>query len=91
MSYQLVLTDEDWKTIRFVGGRYEWADALLAKLPCGDVEADGTQTYRIRESTAWELCEAFAADMDGGHEAFPMLDPRSELWEKLQGFWDSIV
>ena len=29
------------------------------------------------------LCSAIERDIEGGHDAFPMLDPNSELCEKL--------
>ena len=82
MTYQLILTDDDIKTIAFVGGRYCWSEAL-ASLEAGMNE--------IRESDAWQIADAFANDCLGGHSAFPMLDPRSELAEKLNAFWQSIV
>ena len=38
-----------------------------------------------------ELSEAIESDMDGGHDAYPLLDPRSDLAEKLTELYQSIV
>jgi len=45
----------------------------------------------IAENVAWAIAESFQADTEGNHNAFPMLDGRSELADKLYRFWDSIV
>lgn len=82
MSYTLTLTDEDIKTIAFVGGRYEWSKALL-RLDVGE--------NILSELEAWLIREAFDSDTEGGHGYFPMLDGRSELASKLTAFADSIV
>ena len=84
MSYTLILTEDDIETIAFVGHRYCWSDQLLSI----GVEA-GENT--ISEPDAWLFSEAMDADMDGGHSGFPMLDPRSELIDKLIQFWQDIV
>jgi len=82
MAYTLSLTEEDITTIDFVGGRYGWSRALR-RMEVGE--------NRIAEHEAWEICEAFEADTEGGHSPFPMLDPRSELAEKLNRFWVGVV
>ncbi len=46
----------------------------------GGTDDDGA--LELSEPEAWGL---------GGHSAFPMLDPRSELAAKLYTFWESIV
>ena len=72
--YNLTLTDNDVNTIAFVGYRYEWSNALL-EYDVGDNEIIGWK--------AWAIRNAIDDDMEGGHNAFPMLDPRSELAAKL--------
>lgn len=81
-AYVLELTDADVRDIAFVGARYAWAEALLG-LEVGQNE--------LTEPEAWRIKEAIESDMEGGHAAFPMLDPCSDLYEKLQRFWGSIV
>ncbi len=83
--YRLTLTDDDCNTIRFVGGRYEWSNALLAE----GLGIPGE--HEIPEHVAWSLNEAFEADTEGGHSYFPMLDSRSDLAHKLYTFMDAIV
>ena len=76
--YELVLTEEDVATIAFVGNRYEWSSSL-GKLNEG--------VNNLTESQAWEIREAIESDMEGGHDAFPMLDTTSELCEKLYNLY----
>ena len=80
--YCLLLTEEDVRTIAFVGARYSWAQALLA-LEEGENE--------LSEPEAWEIAEAFDADAEGGHALFPMLAPDSDLYAKLVAFREAIV
>lgn len=81
-AYTLALTEDDVRSIAFVASRYSWSDALRA-LEAGE--------HVIAEHEAWRIAEAFAQDTEGGHEPFPMLDPRSPLYERLIAFWNSIV
>ena len=85
MSYQISLTDEDCNAIAFSGGRYCWSDALISEGLCEP------RTYAIPEHTAWELCEAFERDAEGGHSMFPLLDPMSELARKLHRLCQEVV
>ena len=78
----MTLTDEDVKTIAFVGGRYCWSDALSGL-------HDGLNA--ISESEAWEMCAAFDADSVGDHSPFPLLAWESPLYRKLYEFWDGVV
>lgn len=80
-NYTLELTDADVATIAFVGGRYEWSNALL-HLESG--------ANAIPEHEAWEIAAAFHADTEGGHSPFPMLAD-CELRANLREFWDAIV
>lgn len=82
MSYSLTLTAEDVEAIAHVGRRYSWSAALLSL-------AEGQN--EIPEHEAWEIREAFEADMEGGHSPFPMLLPESELHAKLLRLWEEIV
>lgn len=81
-TYILELTEADVRDIAFVGPRYFWSEALLS--------FDAGQND-LSEPEAWLLKDAIENDMMGGHSPFPMLDPHSRLYEKLQGFWSSIV
>ncbi len=78
MSYRLYLTEDDMVTIHFVGGRYAWSDVLMSL----DVGSNS-----ISEASAHEIRDAIDEDMEGGHDAFPMLDPHSRLAEKLTKFY----
>lgn len=78
MTYQLELTEDDLDTIAFVGGRYYWSDSLRHL---------GVGINEIEERDAWEIIEAFEED----DFLFPMLDPHSDLAEKLLDFWQSVV
>jgi hypothetical protein len=80
--YQLNLTEEDIKTIAFVGGRYCWSEAMR-HLTVG--------VNLIPEHEAWEIFEAIELDTVGRHDPLPMLDPRSELAEKINDFINCIV
>lgn len=82
MAYSLFITEEDFKTFRFVGARYCWSEACRNLLNVGD--------NLISEVDARSLRASFEADMEGGHVPFPMLT-RCELRDKLASFWDSIV
>lgn len=93
MAYTLTLTEEDWRTIEFVGGRYGWSKALLDHVRC----AEGVEyrhlggDHQIPEHKAWEIVEAFEQDCEGGHSLFPMLDPDSDLAAKLVRFMEGVV
>lgn len=81
--YTLKLTEADFDTINFVGGRYEWSLWLMHNCEPGVNE--------LQEHQAWDFHEAAAEDAKGGHSYFPMLDNYSDLYEKLQNFLDGIV
>ncbi len=80
--YTLTLTEEDISTIGFVGGRYDWSEAI-SSLVEGENE--------IPEYEAWEINDAFNRDTEGGHSFFPMLNHQSELAGKLFAFMEEIV
>ena len=82
MAYKLELTSDDFRAIEFASGRYSWSNAL-SWLDIGEND--------IAESEAWNIVSAFEEDCEGGHLPFPLLNPESELYEKLQSFWDGVV
>jgi len=82
--YTLNLTESDINTICFVGNRYGWSLALL-------YAHVGIGKNVLTESEAWEIKKGIDEDMKGNHGAFPMLDSRSELAEKLTILYESIV
>jgi len=81
-AYVLTLTEADVDSIAFVGGRYAWSEALLAL---------GPGENHLTEPEAWSIVEAFDRDTEGGHGPFPMLDARSDLYERLLALWNSVV
>lgn len=83
MAYKLTLTDADFDTALFVGDRYAWSAALIRLADIGEND--------LSEPDAWDLRDAFESDTEGGHSLFPMLDPRSDLAQRLVSFMDSIV
>lgn len=96
MSYKLRITARDARTIRIVGCRYDWATALerlvLREIEQADddIPDEGVEV-QIPEHRAWKLKEAFEQDSVGGHSMFPMLDPRSDLHDKLIKLMEEIV
>lgn len=78
-TYKLHITEEEMSTIDFVGYRYGWSHALQDHCVVGD--------NNIPEHIAWEIKDAIEED----DALFPMLDPRSSLYEKLITFWEKIV
>ena len=76
--YVLELTEDEAATIARVGGRYGWSDALSEY---------GEGAHMIAEGDAREIIEGIESDMEGGHDAFPMLDfgtrVGSDLADKL--------
>lgn len=83
--YTLEIDASGASAIQFVGGRYAWADRLLAL----GYASEGTHT--LQEWEAWELAEAFESDTEGGHSPFPVLSPHCTLYENLSRLWESIV
>lgn len=81
-AYFLALTEDDVRTIAFIGDRYDWSNALRL-LDAGE--------NQLAEHEAWRIADAFASDTEGGHTPFPMLDPQSDLFAKLTAFCASIV
>ena len=83
MAYVIELTSEDWKAIEWTGHRYGWSESLI--------EHTQTGANEIPEHIAWEIREAMESDTEGGDSYFPCLNPKSDLYEKLITFIDSIV
>ena len=83
--YALKITRADADTIRFIGSRYDWSDTLMT------LGYASQGNYIVPESDAWMIQAAIESDMEGGHNAFPMLDPRSKLASKLADFVLAIV
>lgn len=83
MSYTITLSAEDIRTIAWVGPRYCWSTWACRRL------SEGANT--LAEHEAWDFKEAIQADMEGNHAPFPLLNPSSELYQRLMAFLDSIV
>ncbi len=92
-AYMIPLTADDWSAIRFAGNRYGWSDVLLrhATEETEPEEANGFALYGLTEPHAWEWRDAVEADMEGGHSAFPLLDPASDLYAKLAATFGEII
>ena len=82
--YRLDLTKDDLNTIGFVGNRYGWSDSLIK---VGVSEGVNELTY----SEVWGIADGIELDCEGGHNGYPMLDPRSDLCEKIHNLYLSIV
>lgn len=78
-TYTLKLTEKESSTVRWVGGRYCWSDALLGYLECAESEEGAQLTL---EDVNY-LREQFEEDTEGGHDFFPCLLPGSSLYLKL--------
>ena len=59
------------------------------------MEGFGEGTHHLEEYQMWEIKEGIESDMEGGHDAFPMLDYRSpvgsDLADKLLAIYDAVV
>jgi len=84
MPYTLHLTADDVDAIAFVGHRYGWSSSMM-DLSEGE--------NRLSEAQAWDIRDGVYSDMEGGHDAFPMLDTTISggLCEKVQALIDSVV
>lgn len=91
MPYSIKLTKDDVKTFEWVGVRYGWSDAFLALYPNKFQGLPKSGKNEFAEHEMWEWKEAVDGDMEGGHSIFPLLDPDSELWDKLFKLYESIV
>jgi len=83
-AYVLEITDQDIKTIKFVGHRYSWSDILLDYI-----------VVNCFEHLQIEMTEAEAHDWKQAIEEedslFTLLDNQSELYSNLVKLWQSIV
>lgn len=82
MAYTITLTEEDTKTIDFIGSRYLWSEA------CSVLDVGVNE---LTESEAWELSEAINEDLEDHRGMLPLLSPSSSLYTKLIDFIDSIA
>ena len=78
--YRLDLTEEDIDTIEFVGNRYGWSSNLIQ---VGISEG----VNEFTDSEAWYIKQGIEADMEGGHDGYPMLDTSSDLCEKIHNLY----
>mgnify|MGYP003393357074 CR=1 len=83
--YSLTIDKNGADAIDFIGNRYAWSSVLQS------LGYDTVGGHSIPEHHAWEISDAISSDMDGGHSAYPMLDPRSTLAESLTTLYQSIV
>lgn len=81
MAYALTLTDDDVRTMDFVGSRYGWTEHLPRE--AGE--------HTLPEHVVWAWREAADGDAEGGHRLFPMLNPHSDLYAKLMALHASVI
>lgn len=89
--YTLTLDAQDLETISFIGHRYCWSEKLSRMSYFGEEQENGSVVFKFPENIAWEIVDAFDADTEGGHQYFPMLDPRCDLARKLFAFLASVT
>ena len=82
--YTLEIDADGADAIQFSGDRYGWSDALQRL----GYAHEGT--HEVPEHEAWEIREAIEADMEGGHNAFPLLASGSALASALTDFYCGI-
>ncbi len=82
--YNLNLTENDLDAIYFAGYRYGWSNTLISL----GIEVGNN---KFLASQMWEWRDAIIEDTEGNHGIFPLLDSRSELFQKLLKLWESIV
>jgi hypothetical protein len=86
-AYEAEISDQDLRALEFAEGRYGWASIIDHV----EEEDDGTVWIRMRESDAWRWRDEVDEDMEGGHDAFPLLDTQSELANTLYDLYQGIV
>lgn len=83
--YTLTIDASGESAIQFIGSRYAWSNTLQ------ELGYDTMGEHTLSEPEAWRLQEAIDSDMEGGHNAYPLLDPRSTLAKSLTDLYTSIV
>lgn len=83
--YTLRIDSDGESAIAFIGYRYAWSSTLQ------DLGYDTMGEHTLSEPDAWSIREAIDSDMVGGHNAYPLLDPRCKLAESLTLLYNSIV
>lgn len=69
--------------------RREESDVIAQ--PLRPYHLDGQIVLALKEYEAWNLVDSFEEDTKGNHSLFPMLDPRSDLYEELIIFMDRVI
>ena len=89
-GHETHFTKEEINTISFVGNRYGWSSSLLDAMTYND-DGSGQVSYR----DYYEIQQGIESDMEGGHNAFPMLNTRSgtgsDLADKLVAIYNSEI
>jgi hypothetical protein len=83
--YTLKLREHEASTVRWVGGRYCWSDALLSYLDY----AESDEGVELTQEDLDYLKSQFDEDTVGGHDYFPCLNPGSSLYRKLSELYCS--
>ena len=83
--YTLSLSDKEASTVRWVGGRYCWSDALLSYLGLAERE----EGVNLSQEDMDYLKRQFKEDTEGGHAFFPCLLRGSSLYRKLSELYRS--
>ena len=77
---KVFFTPQEVDTIKFVGNRYNWSDKALEHMSFDD---DGWGIIEVSEAVIYSIHESIENDMEGGHNAFPMLNTRDNMGSQI--------
>lgn len=91
-GHEIPFTEEEIACLSWVGDRYGWSASTLDAMTYND---DGSGQVELSESNIYSIYEGIESDMEGGHNAFPMLNTRSgagsDLADKLVAIYNSEI
>jgi hypothetical protein len=80
-GYRMEFSPDEMATIYFVGDRYGWSSSLLNWI--GETDDGGGEIAPLSNEAIADIKEGIESDMEGGHNAFPMLNTRSDVGSAL--------
>lgn len=80
-GYRMEFSPDEMATIYFVGDRYGWSSSLLNWI--GETDDGGGEIAPLSNEAIADIKEGIESDMEGGHNAFPMLNTRSDVGRAL--------
>lgn len=69
-------TEDEITTLMWVGTRYGWSSSTLDVMTYNE---DGSGDIALSSQNISNICEGIESDMEGGHDAFPLLDYRTGI------------